>query len=335
MTGGDGVTRVLSGIQPTGEVHLGNYIGALRQWAADQHEFDCFFVIVDLHAITVPQDPEALRRATLELAAILIAAGIDPDRATLFVQSHVHQHPELAWVLGSIAGFGELRRMTQFKDKAQKQQEASVSVGLFTYPVLQAADILIYQADRVPVGEDQRQHLELTRDLAERFNARFGETFVVPQAAIPKVGARVMDLQDPTSKMSKSAESPQGTIRVTEDPDAIRKKIRTAVTDSGREIVAREDKPAITNLLTIYSVASGKDVATLESEYDGKGYGDLKADLADAVIEFLRPLQERYRELVSDPGELARRLAVGSRKASEVAGETLERVYERVGFLRP
>jgi tryptophanyl-tRNA synthetase len=244
--------RVLSGIQPTGEVHLGNYIGAIRQYVADQDTHDAFYVIVDLHAITTPQDPGTLREATLDLAAILLAAGLDPDRCTLFVQSHVHEHAELAWVLGCFAALGELRRMTQFKEKAQQQREARVSVGLFTYPVLQAADILIYQADRVPVGEDQRQHLELTRDIAGRFNSRYGETFTLPQAAIPKIGARIMDLQDPTAKMSKSADSPQGTIRVTEDPDAIAKKIRSAVTDSGREIVAREDKAAIANLLTVY-----------------------------------------------------------------------------------
>jgi tryptophanyl-tRNA synthetase len=328
------VTRVLSGIQPTGEVHLGNYLGAVRQWVADQDDYDCFYVIVDLHAITVPQDPAALRGATLDLAAILLAAGIDPGRATLFVQSQVHEHAELAWVLGCLAAFGELRRMTQFKDKAAKQQEARVSVGLFTYPVLQAADILIYQADRVPVGEDQRQHLELTRDLAQRFNARYGETLTVPQAAIPKLGARIMDLQNPVAKMSKSAESPMGTIRVTEEPDIIRKKIRAAVTDSGREIVARQDKAAISNLLTIMSVVTGKGVATLEADYQGQGYGEFKGDLADAVIEFLRPLQERYRELVADPGEIARLLGIGAEKAQAVASKTLDAVYERVGFVR-
>jgi tryptophanyl-tRNA synthetase len=327
------MTRVLSGIQPTGEVHLGNYIGAIRQWVADQDDFDCFFVIVDLHAITVPQDPATLRDKTVDLAAILLAAGIDPERATLFVQSHVHEHAELAWVMECIASMGELRRMTQFKDKSAKQQEAGVSVGLFTYPALQAADILIYQADRVPVGEDQRQHLELTRDLAQRFNSRHGETFVLPQAAIPKVGAKVMDLQVPTAKMSKSSESPQGTIRVTEDPESIRKKIRSAVTDSGREIVAGEEKPAITNLLTMLSVATGRAIPDLEKDYEGKGYGDFKTDVADAVIEFLRPLQERYRELSADPAEVARLLEIGADKAQREAAKTLATVYERVGFL--
>ena len=328
------MTRVLSGIQPTGEVHLGNYIGALRQWVADQDEHDAFYVIVDLHAITVPQDPKTLREATIDLAAILMDMAIDPHRSTLFVQSHVHEHAELAWVLGCLAAFGELRRMTQFKDKAASQREARVSVGLFTYPVLQAADILIYRADRVPVGEDQRQHLELTRDLAQRFNGRFGETLVLPEAAIPGVGARIMDLQDPTAKMSKSSESPLGTIRVTEEPDIIRKKIRSAVTDSGREIVARPDKAAISNLLTILSVTTGKDVTMLEEEYEGRGYGEFKDELAEAVIEFLRPLQERYRDLIADPGEIARLLGIGAEKAQAVASKTLGAVYERLGFVR-
>ena len=327
------MARVLSGIQPSGEVHLGNYIGAIRQWAADQDEFDSFYVIVDLHAITVAQDPAELRQATVELAAILLAAGIDPNRATLFVQSHLPEHPQLAWVLNCIATFGELRRMTQFKDKAAKQKEASVSVGYFDYPVLQAADILLYQADRVPVGEDQRQHLELARDIAQRFNSRFGETFVVPEAAIPRVGARVMDLQNPTAKMSKSAESPQGTIRVTDSVDEIQKKVKVAVTDSGRDIVASPDKPAITNLLTILSVATGKAVADLEETYAGKGYADLKRDLADAIIEFLRPLQQRYAELRAEPDEIARLLEIGADKAQAVASKTLAAAYERMGFL--
>lgn len=325
--------RVLSGIQPTGEVHLGNLIGALRQWVADQDEFDTFYVIVDLHAITVPQESGALREATLGMAASLLAVGLDPDRCTLFVQSHVHEHAELSWVLGTVAGLGELRRMTQFKDRVARYGEGSVSAGIFTYPVLQAADILIYQADRVPVGEDQRQHLELTRDLAQRFNARYGETFVLPEAAIPKVGARIMDLQDPSTKMSASAASQQGVLRLADEPDVLRKKIRSAVTDSGREIVAREDKPEISNLLTIMSVATGKDVPTLEAEYEGKGYGDLKGDLAEAVVEFVRPAQERYRELREDPDELSRLLEIGAGKAQAVASKTLQTVYERVGFL--
>jgi tryptophanyl-tRNA synthetase len=327
------VKRILSGIQPSGEVHLGNYIGALQHWVAQQDEKDCFYCIVDLHAITVPQDPKTLRAATLDLAAVLMAIGIDPDRSTLFVQSQVHEHTQLAWVLGSIATFGELRRMTQFKDKAAKQKEGNVSVGYFTYPVLQAADILVYQADEVPVGEDQRQHLELTRDVAQRFNARYGETFVVPQATIPRIGAKILDLQNPTAKMSKSTESPTGTVKVTDTPDEIRKKIKTAVTDSGREVVAGPDKPAITNLLTICSVATGKTIAELEGELAGKGYADLKAGLADALIAFLEPIQSRYAELVANPAELEALLEKGASKAQSVASKTLATVYDRVGFL--
>ncbi|MFY9586669.1 MAG: tryptophan--tRNA ligase [Actinomycetota bacterium] len=324
--------RILSGIQPSGEVHLGNYIGALQHWAAQQDEKDCLYCIVDLHAITVPQDPKALRAATLDLAAVLIAIGIDPDRSTLFVQSQVDGHTQLQWVLGSIATFGELRRMTQFKDKLAKQKEGGVSVGYFTYPVLQAADILIYQADEVPVGEDQRQHLELTRDIAQRFNTRYGETFVVPQATIPKVGARILDLQT-LAKMSKSSESPNGTIKVTDTPDAIRKKIKTAVTDSGREVTSGSDKPAITNLLTIYSVASGRSIAELEGELSGKGYADLKSGLADALIAFLEPIQRRYAELLADKAELANLLEKGAAKAQALATPTVVTAYDRVGFL--
>jgi len=327
------MTRVLSGIKPTGEVHLGNYVGALRQWVADQDEHDCFYSIVDLHAITVPQDPVELREATRRLAAILISVGIDPDRSTLFVQSHVHEHAELAWVLGCFTGFGELRRMTQFKDKATKQQEEQVTAGLYTYPVLQAADILLYRADRVPIGEDQRQHLELTRDIATRFNNRLGETFVVPDAAIPQVGGRVMDLQNPSAKMSKSEESPQGTIDVTDPPEAILKKVKIAVTDSGREIVAAEDKPAVTNLLGLLSAATGRQVPELEADYAGKGYADLKRDLGEALVAMLAPIRERFEELTGDPAELDRLLEVGAKKARAVARETLATVYERVGFL--
>ena len=326
------MTRILSGIQPSGEVHLGNYIGALQHWVAQQDEKDCLYCIVDLHAITVPQDPKTLRAATLDLAAVLIAIGIDPDRSILFVQSQVDGHTELEWVLGCVATYGELRRMTQFKDKLAKQKEGSVSVGYFTYPVLQAADILIYQADEVPVGDDQRQHLELTRDIAERFNARFGETFTVPRATIPTVGARVLDLQT-LAKMSKSAESPRGTIKVTDTADEIRKKIKTAVTDSGRDVVASDDRPAITNLLTIYSVATGKAIKELEVELAGKGYAELKAGLTDALIAFLEPIQKRYAELKNDTEELARLLAKGADKAHALAAPTVKTAYERVGFL--
>ncbi|MFA5891488.1 MAG: tryptophan--tRNA ligase [Actinomycetota bacterium] len=326
------MTRILSGVQPTGDIHMGNYIGALRQFVAAQHENDCFFCIVDMHAITLPQDPDELRRATLDLAAVYLAVGIDPEKATLFVQSHVHEHAELAWVLGCFAMFGEMRRMTQFKDKSAKQKEASIGFGLFAYPVLMASDILLYQADHVPIGEDQKQHLELTRDVAQRFNSRYGETFVVPEPAIPTVGARIKDLQNPLAKMSKSAESPQGTIKITDPPEVVRKKVKIAVTDSGREILAREDKPAITNLLTIYSVVTGKTVAELEAEYEGKGYGDFKSGLADAIVAHLEPLQARYREFTSDPAELARVLEIGARKAQEVAAATVADVYAKVGF---
>ena len=325
--------RILSGIQPSGEVHLGNYIGALQHWAAQQDEKDCFYCLVDLHAITVPQDPSALREATLDLAAVLIAIGIDPERSTLFVQSHVREHPQLGWVLECVATFGELRRMTQFKDKAAKQKEGNVTVGLFTYPVLQAADILIYRADEVPVGEDQRQHVELTRDIAQRFNARFGETFVVPAPVIPKLGAKILDLQNPAAKMSKSADSPRGTVKVTDTADEIRKKVKTAVTDSGRDVIAGPDRPAITNLLTIYSVASGKTIAELEDEFSGRGYADLKAGLTDALIAFLDPIQKRYADLKNDLAELGRLLEIGAEKAEAVASQTLAAAYERVGFL--
>ena len=326
------MARVFSGVKPTGDVHLGNYIGAFRHFVTDQDEHDCIFCIVDLHAITVPQDPEELRKASLALAAIYLAVGVDPARSTLFVQSHVHEHAELAWVLGSVTMYGELRRMTQFKDKMGKA-EASVTQGLFAYPVLMAADILLYHTDRVPVGDDQRQHLELTRDIAQRFNSRYGETFVIPKAAIPKVGARIMDLQNPEAKMSKSEDSPQGTIDLLDPPDVIRKKIKTAVTDSGREIVAREDKPAISNLLSIYSVASGKTIVELEAKYEGKGYGDLKKDLAEALVAYLEPIQQRFKQYASDPGEVARILEAGAEKAQSMASKTLATVYDRVGFL--
>jgi tryptophanyl-tRNA synthetase len=326
------MARVLSGIQPTGDVHIGNYIGALRHWAADQDVNDSFYCLVDLHSVTraIPE-PEVLRARTLEAAAILIALGIDPDRSTLFVQSHVPEHTQLSWVLTCFTAFGELRRMTQFKEKSG--EEGFVSAGLFAYPVLQAADILLYQADRVPVGEDQRQHLELTRDVAQRFNQRYGETFVLPEAAIPRVGAKIMDLQNPQAKMSKSADSPSGTLRVIDPPDEIARKIKSAVTDSGREVRAGEDKPAITNLLTIYSAVDGRSIPEFEEAYAGKGYGEFKQDLADAVIAFLAPFQGRFRELMADQDELDRLLEGGARKAQGVAAKTLGLVYERVGFL--
>lgn len=325
--------RVLSGIQPTGDVHLGNYIGAIRHWIDDQESVDAFFCVVDLHAITTPKDPASLRAKTLELAAILMAAGLDPQKVTLFAQSLVPEHLQLSWVLSCLSTYGELRRMTQFKDKLAKQEEGSVSAGFFTYPVLMAADILLYQADRVPVGDDQRQHLELSRDIAQRFNSRYGETFTIPQALIPKVGARIMDLQRPESKMSKSADSPQGTVLVLDEPEAIAKKVKVAVTDSDRAIVASAEKPAITNLLTIYSVASGMTIAEAEQHFAGKGYGDLKRDLTESLIEFLRPIRERANELLKDPGELTSVLLAGAVKAQAVASATVATVYDRVGFL--
>jgi len=327
------VPRVLSGIQPTGDVHLGNYIGAIRQYVAMQEEADAFYCIVDLHAITVPQDPKELPRKSLELATILMAAGLDPARCTLFVQSHVPEHTELAWILNTVATFGELRRMTQFKDKAARQAEKSVSVALFDYPVLQAADILIYQADEVPVGEDQRQHLELTRDIAERFNTRYGETFVVPKPRILEVGSRIMDLQEPTSKMSKSAESPAGTLGILDSPEVIAKKIRTAVTDSGREILARSDKPAISNLLAILSAATGKTVVELEASYEGKGYAALKSDLVEAVIAYLAPIRTGYEEFCADPDRVREVLEEGATRAQAVARETLALAKAKVGLL--
>jgi tryptophanyl-tRNA synthetase len=339
---------ILSGVQPSGDVHLtdsqlraegvtnthiGNYVGAFRQWVEMQHDFDAYYCVVDLHAITLPYDAGELRARTLEVAALLLASGLDPDVCTVFVQSHVPEHTELAWLLNHLATVGELRRMTQFKAKAAEGGEGALPAGYFNYPVLQAADILIYQADRVPVGEDQRQHLELTRDVAERFNARFGQTFVLPEAYIPKVGGRVMDLQDPTAKMSKSGTSPAGRIQVLDPPEVIRKKIRSAVTDSGREVVARPDKPAISNLLELFSVASGRSVGELEQAYAGRGYGEFKADLAEAVIAYLAPLQERYRRLRDDPDRLAGILEAGAAKAQAVARPNLALAKERMGFL--
>jgi tryptophanyl-tRNA synthetase len=329
--------RVLSGIQPTADsFHLGNYLGAVRNWVAMQDTHDAFYCVVDLHAITAGHDPEVLRRRTRVSAAQLLAAGLDPERCTLFVQSHVPEHPQLAWVLGCITGFGEASRMTQFKDKSAKQGAERSSVGLFTYPVLQAADILLYQADAVPVGEDQRQHLELTRDLAQRFNNLYGRTFTVPEAFIPKETAKITDLQDPTSKMSKSASSPAGIIDLLEDPAKSAKKIRSAVTDTGREIVYDPDtKPGVANLLTIYSALTGRALTALEADYAGKGYGDLKKDLAEIVVDFVRPVQERTAAYLGDPAQLDKLLAIGAEKARTVAAATLGATYQNIGFLAP
>jgi tryptophanyl-tRNA synthetase len=324
------VPRVFSGIQPSGELNLGTYLGALRRFVTDQATSTSYFCIVDLHAITVPQDPEVLRRRTLETAALYVASGLDPDACTLFVQSHVAEHSELAWLMECTVSMGELRRMTQFKEKSDRQE--FVSAGLFTYPALMAADILLYDTDRVPVGDDQRQHLELTRDAAERFNSRYGPTFKVPAPDIPKVAARVMDLQEPTRKMSKSIESPQGTVLMLDDPAVIEKKFKRAVTDNDGEV--RYDpatKPGVSNLLGILAAATDGDPEALAAQYTQ--YGPLKADTATAVIEALRPVQERYRELVGDNAALAEVVAKGADKARTVAQVTLTRAREAVGLL--
>jgi tryptophanyl-tRNA synthetase len=327
--------RVFSGIQPTADsFHLGNYLGAVRQWVAMQESHDAFYCVVDLHAITVPQDPAQLLRRTRVAAAQLFAAGLDPDRCTVFVQSHVPEHTELAWVLGCLTGFGEASRMTQFKDKAARGGAQQASLGLFSYPVLQAADILLYQTDQVPVGEDQRQHLELSRDLATRFNHRFGPTFRVPAAYIPGGVAKITDLQDPTAKMSKSSSSPQGIVDVLDDPAVIRRKIARAVTDTGSEIQADEtNKPGITNLLRIYSALSGESISSLEARYAGAGYGAFKKAVAEVVAGALAPIRERTEKLLADETELDRLLAAGAARARPVAHETMALVTERVGFL--
>ena len=328
--------RVLSGIQPTaGSFHLGNHLGALRQWVRLQEDTEAFYCVVDLHAITVAQDPAELRRNTLVSAAQLLALGVDPQRSTLFVQSHVPEHLQLSWVLECLTGFGEASRMTQFKDKSQREGTSGTSVGLFTYPVLMAADILVYQADQVPVGDDQRQHLELTRDLATRFNGRFGDTFPLPEGIIPAGAARVMDLQSPDKKMSKSL-PPAGCVFLLDDPKVTAKKIRSAVTDTGREVVADPvGKPGITNLLTIHSALSGTSIRELEERFAGRGYGDLKKELAEVVVDFVTPVRQRTQELLDDPAELQRILAQGAARAREVAGPTVADVYDKVGFLPP
>ena len=325
--------RIFSGIRASGEKTLGNYSGAYRQFLATQEEADAFFCIVDLHSITTPFEPDALREATLDGAAMLYAVGLDPDRSTIFAQSHVTAHAEAAWLLGSVASFGELRRMTQFKDKAAEQD--FVSAGLFNYPVLMAGDILLYQADVVPVGDDQRQHVELTRDIAERFNQRFGETFVVPEVSIPEQGARIKNLQEPERLMSTTRGAPQGVVRVLDPPDVVRKKFKTAVTDSGTDVrYAPDDKPGISNLLEIMSVATGDDISELEARYDGGGYGRFKDEVADAVVELFTPVRARYDELRGDEPQLKTLLARGAEKARESSAPTLEAMYERMGFVR-
>ncbi|MFI6983585.1 tryptophan--tRNA ligase [Embleya sp. NPDC050154] len=329
--------RVLSGIQPTADsFHLGNYLGAIRQWVPLQDSHDAFYCVVDLHAITVPQDPKELRERTRVSAAQLLAAGLDAERCTLFVQSHVPEHAQLAWIMNCVTGFGEAARMTQFKDKSAKQGNDRTTVGLFTYPVLQVADILLYQADAVPVGEDQRQHLELTRDVAQRFNTTFGETYVIPKPFIVKETAKIVDLQDPTIKMSKSASAPKGIVNLLDDPKVSAKKIRSAVTDTGTEVRFDEtDKPGVSNLLTIHSALSGTSIAALEERFAGRGYGDLKKEVAEVLVEFVTPFQERVRTYLDDPGELDVLLARGAEKARAVASETLAKTYDRVGFLPP
>ncbi|PWC04820.1 tryptophan--tRNA ligase [Agromyces badenianii] len=327
---------VFSGMQPSSDsLHLGNYLGALVNWVALQDDYDPVYCVVDLHAITVQQDPAALRENVRRTAAQYLASGIDLDRSTLFVQSHVPEHTQLAWVLGTMTGFGEAGRMTQFKDKSAKQGSENTTVGLFTYPVLMAADILLYGTELVPVGDDQRQHLELTRDLAGRFNSRYGETLVVPEALIPKESARIYDLQEPTAKMSKSAASEAGLVKLMDDPALTAKKFRSAVTDAEREI--RHDpatKPGISNLLDIYAAISGLSIPALETQYAGRGYGDLKKDLAEVVVDRIAPIRARTLELLDDPAELDRLLAIGADKASERAERMLRTVYDRVGFVR-
>ena len=326
------MTRVLSCIQPTGEVHLGNYLGALRNWVNGQHEADAFHGIVDLHALTVTEAPGVIGETTVRLAAMLFAIGLDPDVATVFVQSHVVQHSQLCWVMECTVSFGELSRMTQFKDKSAKREGDFISAGLFTYPALQAADIVLYDAEEVPVGEDQRQHIEITRDVAMRFNYRFGDTFVIPRAVTPKAGARVMDLQDPTSKMSKSADSDAGCITMMDDPAEVARKFKRAVTDSDIEVrFDRANKPGVSNLLEILAVCTDSTPEELAGKYTQ--YGALKTDAGDAVVEMLKPIQQRYNSLMTDRGELASLLHKGAEKAGAVAAATLDRAYAAIGFL--
>ncbi|HSL00752.1 MAG TPA: tryptophan--tRNA ligase [Rubrobacteraceae bacterium] len=324
--------RVFSGIQPSGTPHLGTYLGALKNWVSIQDDYESYYCIVDLHALTTPQDPKVLRHSVRESTAIYLAAGLDPEKSVIFRQSRVSEHTELAWLLDCIAKVGELSRMTQFKDKSRRGGAEAASVGLYVYPVLQAADILLYNAHLVPVGEDQRQHLELARTLARRFNGMYGETFVVPEIMIPEAGARVMALDAPEQKMSKSSPTPAGYIALLDEPDVIRRKIRRAKTDSGTEVVASPEKPAITNLLGIYAATSGESIATLEERYEGRGYGDLKKDLAEVVVEALSPIRERALELLDDPRELDNTLDSGAEKARGVASSTLGAAWAKMGL---
>jgi tryptophanyl-tRNA synthetase len=324
--------RVFSGIQPTGAKHLGNLIGGFRQYAATQKQGEGFFCIVDLHSITVEYDPAVLREQTVDLAALLFATGLDPERSTVFCQSHVSAHAEASWLLSAVASYGQLSRMTQFKDKSTERE--FVTAGLFTYPVLMAGDILLYQTDVVPIGDDQRQHLELSRDIAERFNARYGETFVVPRGVYPEIGARIMDLQEPDRKMSTTGGTAQGTVLILDPPDVVRRKFKSAVTDSGREVVRSPEKPGVSNLIDILSVATGESPEAIESRYDAGGYAQFKEDVGEAVVRLFEPVQERFRELRADQAELRHLLAVGAEKARETSAPTLEAMYERMGFVR-
>jgi tryptophanyl-tRNA synthetase len=324
--------RIFSGIQPTGAKHLGNYAGGFRQYAETQEQGEAFFCIVDLHSVSVEYDPADLRERTLDLFAMLIATGLDPDRSTIFAQSHVTAHAESNWLLSSVTSFGQLGRMTQFKEKSESQ--GFVSAGLFTYPVLQAGDILLYQTDIVPVGIDQRQHIELTRDVAERFNSRYGKTFTLPRGVYPEVGAKIMDLQEPEKKMSTTGGTEQGTVYILDSPDEIRRKFKVAVTDSGREILHAEDKPGVSNLIEIMTVSTGESIAAIQDRYDGQGYGTFKTEVAESVISLLDPFQTRFREIRDDPGELHRLLAKGAEKAAEASRPTLDAMYERMGFVR-
>jgi len=322
--------RIFSGAQPTGSLHIGNYLGALKNWVALQHEYESFFCIVNLHAVTLAQDPEVLRQKTLDLARIYLASGIDPQVSTVFIQSDVSEHAELTWILSCVSRMGELERMTQFKDKGKGNRERA-GVGLFTYPVLMAADILLYQTHLVPVGKDQKQHLELSRDLAERFNRDYGAAFVVPEPFIPPVGANILSLQEPSKKMSKSDENPNGSIFLLDDPDTITKKIKRAVTDSGTTIEMNDERPAISNLLTIYHLMTDQTVEDAQAHFEGKGYGHFKTELAEAVVEFLRPFQQRVKDF--DDAELNRILKDGAEKARTIARETLRDVYAKMGIV--
>jgi tryptophanyl-tRNA synthetase len=326
--------RIFSGIQPSGDAHIGNYSGGFRQYAETQEQGEALFCIVDLHAITLQHDPDALREGTLDIAAWLFATGIDPGRSIVFAQSHVTAHAEAAWLLSSVAGYGQLGRMTQFKEKSA--EEEFVSAALFTYPVLMAGDILLYQTDIVPIGDDQRQHLELSRDIAQRFNSRYGETFVIPEGVYPQTGGRVMNLQEPNVKMSKSRGAESGTVLLLDPPETVRKKVKSAVTDSGSEVrYDPEGKPGISNLIELLTVVTGDAIKDVESRYDGSGYGQFKTDVADAVVALLEPLQSQYREVRGDPAELQRLLRAGAEKARALAAPTLAAMYDRMGFTSP